>query len=251
MTTDAWVAVRYGEGYFGPEGPGDDPASLISVERCGECDRPCDATAPVRGRVQVLGDDLFFVPDEPFDARTRYRGTAVGLDGSIDFHFCTGDAVDARPPRLGSGLRFDPVPTEDRCQVRGRGYRIGVYTPPADDDGPGGSVEYLLFLTRASGLEAPVLVDRVRSFSSGDVTMYLFLEEALAASAVCIRVGALDGVGNVSMAPTETCFDPVTRIAFQGCAASRSAGRGDVALVCAGAIVAAFRARWRRRARSG
>ncbi len=220
VTIDAWVMVRYGEGYFGPEGPGDDPETLVSLERCGECGSRCDVGVPVPGRVEVLGDDLFYVPDGPLGARTQYRGVANGFEGSLDFSFCTGDERDVGAPEFSQAVRFDPIESDDPCEVPGGGYRVGIYAPPANDDGPGGSLEYLLFLTRATGLDAPVLVDRVRNFSAGEITMYLFLDRERAASSVCVRLGVIDGVGNVTMGDEESCFDPVSRIAFQGCAVS-------------------------------
>jgi hypothetical protein len=220
VTTDAWVMVRYGAGYFGPEGPGDDPASLVTLRRCGECDASCGPSSPtVPGHVEVLGDDLFFVPDAPLGERTRYAGEAVGLEGSLAFSFCTGDQADDGPPTFGQAVRHDSVEVPSSCELPDGGFRIGVYAEPATDDGPGGSLEYLLFLTRAEGLESPELVDRVRNFSAGEITMRLFLPRERAATPICLRMGVVDGVGNLTMAPDETCFDPVSQVSFQGCAA--------------------------------
>ncbi len=227
VTTDAWVMVRYSPGYFGPEGPGEDPRSLVRLVRCGECASDCGPSAePVPGEIQVLGDDLYFVPDAPLGARTRYAGEATGLDGAIDFSFCTGNNVDDGPPAFGQSVRTDSVEVAASCELPDGGYRIGVYTQPAADDGPGGSLEYLLFLTRAERLEAPVLVDRVRNFSAGEITMRLFLDREQAATPVCLQLGVLDGVGNLTMAEEETCFDPVSKVTFQGCAAGPSSARG-------------------------
>jgi hypothetical protein len=221
VTTDSWVMVRFTPGYFGPEGPGDDPRTLITLRRCGECGSRCGGASPVvTGRVEVLGDDLFFVPDQPFDQQTQYAGQASGLGGVLPISFCTGNRVDDGPPRLGPSIRYDSVEVGSNCELPEGGYRIGVYTEPATDDGPGGSIEYLLFLTRAEGLEAPVLVDRVRNFSAGEITLRLFLPRGRAATPVCLRVGALDGVGNLVMSDAEGCFDPVSKVTFQGCAVS-------------------------------
>jgi len=258
VTTDAWVMVRYGEGYFGPDGPGEDPETLVVLERCGECGSACDFGAPVPGRIEVIGDDLFVVPDGPLGARTRYRGEAIGAEGSLEFDFCTGDERDVGPPEFSQSVRFDPIANDDPCELPDGGYRVGIYAPPANDDGPGGSLEYLLFPTRASGLDAPVLVHPVRDFSAGEITMYLFLDRERAASSVCVRLGVVDGVGNVTMGDEESCFDPVSRIAFQGCAASapsvdrRGAGRGPVALfgLVASSIALGVARRSRRRRRA-
>jgi hypothetical protein len=254
VTTDAWVMVRYREGYFGPEGPGEDPTTLVTLSRCGSCGDSCDAPEPVSGHVEVLGDDLFFVPDAPLDPRSQYEGEARGLESGLTMRFCTGSAADAAPPSFGSqSVTWSSEEVGPSCELPDGGFRVGIFTQSAADDGPGGSLEYLLFLTRADGLEAPVLVDRVRNFAAGEITLRLFLDGEQAASPVCVRLSVVDGVGNVTMSDDEVCFDPVSEITFQGCAAQpglahRRSGVRSL-LIFAGALLFARRVARRRRSR--
>lgn len=217
VTIDAWVRVRYVEGYFGPDGPGRDPASEITLLRCGACGASCDSGTPVSGHVEVYDDNLFFVPDAPLEPRTQYGGEARGPETSLTLGFCTGSSADASPPSFASEIRVSSEEVGPGCELPDGGFRVGVFAGAASDDGPGGSLEYLLFLTRADGLAAPLLVDRVRNFSAGEITLRLFLDGAQAASPVCVRLGVVDGVGNVTMSNVEECFDPVASVAFQGC----------------------------------
>ncbi len=221
VTTDAWVRVRYTSGYFEPGGPGGDPASLFGLFRCGVCGDTCDSGDPVAGHVEVYGDDLFFVPAAPLDPRAQYGGEAAGLETSLSLRFCTGAGPDRSPPSFGQDLRVSSEEVGPGCELPDGGFRVGVFAGAATDDGPGGSLEYFLFLTRADGLTAPLLVDRVRNFSAGEITLRLFLDGSQAASPVCVRLGVVDGVGNVTMSDAEECFDPVMEVAFQGCSVSR------------------------------
>lgn len=227
VTTDAWIMARYRSGYFGPEGPNEDPTELVTLQRCGACGASCVGAESVSGHVQVLGDDLFFVPDAPLEANTQYGGEVVGLESSINVRFCTGRASDTSPPSFGQSVRWSSEAVGASCELPDGGFRVGVFTQPATDDGPGGSLEYLLFLTRANDLEAPRLVDRVRNFAAGEITLRLFLDPALAGSHVCVRLGVVDGVGNVTMGQDEHCFDPVSKVAFQGCSVSAAGARGQ------------------------
>src|SRR5690349_7493105 len=51
---DSAVSVRYGAGYFGPDGPGDPPSSLFTLVSCGRCGVSCsvDEEEPIPGLVQ-------------------------------------------------------------------------------------------------------------------------------------------------------------------------------------------------------
>ncbi|MFO0713651.1 MAG: hypothetical protein U0353_27610 [Sandaracinus sp.] len=243
VTTDAWVLARFREGYFGPEGPGDDPATLVALHRCGVCGDPCDTGEPVPGHVQVLGDDLFFVPDAPLAPNAQYGGDVSGLETSLGIRFCTGSGPDTGPPTFGQAVRWSSEEVGESCELPDGGFRVGIFTQSASDDGPGGSLEYLLFLTRADGLEAPRLVDRVRNFAAGEITLRLFLDPQQAAHPVCVRLGVMDGVGNVTMGDSEQCFDPVTKVSFQGCAAGARGGVGSALVVALGLLGVLWRSR--------
>lgn len=237
VTLDAPIAIRYSAGYFGPEGPGDDPVDLLRVVRCPPSDPPApDGCTPgcaaeegtdVPGTVQVIDDRLFFFPDAGFEPRATYAGRASGIDVVLDFAFCTGEGVDGGPPELGPFLSAEPSESTAACVPEG-GRLISVRWAPAMErpgDGPDGSIEYLLYLTRAGGVEAPQLRSRVRNYASGEITLSLRLDAEEAAEPVCVRLVAVDGVGNTTDPSPEACFDPMTAAAFQPlCAISAGPG---------------------------
>jgi len=233
---NAPVVVQYAAGYFDPmTGPGDPPSSLFRLVSCGNnCASICDVTAgdEVPGLVQTQGDDLIFVPDADFPPDTLYVGRATGVDGMLDFNFCTGSTPDTMAPSVVS------ISSVSSTHVSGLsclddGYRIGVNVPTATDDGPPGSIEYLLFETRGEGIDEPTLVDRFRP-SSARVTLAFLLPTEAAQTPICLQVVTVDGLGHAAMPSDEHCFDPVGRTTFQGCAAG---GRGGSAVAAALAIV--------------
>lgn len=235
VTIDAPVGVRYSRGYFGPEGPGDAPETLIRVVRCPDdtfCGLGCmaDEGVDVPGTVQVIGDRLFFLPDGGFEPEQTYVGRATGVDDVLDFRFCTGLDPDLEPPRLGAFLDAEPAETTAACVLPEGGRLVGLRWEQAQDDGPLGSIEYLLYLTRASGVDAPELRDRLRNYASPEVTLNLRLDAEEASEPVCVRMVALDGVGRASESSPEQCFDPITTAAFQPLCSARPAPRGNLAV---------------------
>ena len=244
VTTDSGVMVRYSPGYFGPLGPGDDPATLVVLEACGACDSTCTlgSGVPVPGEVQVFEDDLFFIPNQPLTSRTRYVGRADGLEGSISFSFCSGFTADNTAPQISNTLRHESISVGESCELPQGGFRIGIYMDPATDDGPSGSLEYLLFLTRGEGVTAPVLVDRVRNFAAGEITMRVFLDRERAATLICVRAAVMDGVGRITFQDDESCFDPITKVTFQGCGVSRARSAPFGWLVMASMLALTWRA---------
>ena len=262
VTLDAPIAVRYSAGYFGPEGPGDDPTTLMRLVRCPPgptpgCTPGCaaDEGVDVPGTVQVIEDRLFFFADAGLEPDTTYSGRASGMDDVIDFTFCTGDDVDRGPPTLGGFLSAEPSESTAACVLPEGGRLVSVRWGQAEDDGPGGSIEYLLYLTRAAGVEAPELRDRVRNYASGEITLSLRLDAEEAAEPVCIRMVALDGVGNTTEPSPEECFDPMTAAAFQplcavrGGAGADGRGRASVPAIAAFSLTLAGLALRRRSAR--
>jgi hypothetical protein len=241
VTIDAPVRVRYTRGYFEPGGPGGDPTELITVQRCpvdgcrlSACREPGEF---VPGRVQVLGDNLIFFPDEFWDPQQAYSGVARGVDADLPFNFCSGTLPDTTPPMFG---RLDQVTStvvnEPRCDAPAGGYRISAYFSPAEDPGgPGGSVEYLLFQTRGAGIEEPVLRDTWRNFSATDtISMAFVLPPEQASSVICVRVAAVDGLGNITWSdavPERDCIDPVQGNYFYPLCAVSAPGRGGACLV--------------------
>jgi MYXO-CTERM domain-containing protein len=229
VTTDAPIIVRYSSGYFGPAGPGDPPETLIQVGLCPLDDAGnvvrCEEAAPIEGSVQVIGDRLVFVPTVELAANRYYAGLAIGVDMSLPLTFRTGFSRDAGPPTVGALVRAEPERTGPSCPwVPEGGQRIGFVFGAADDDGPLGSIEYLLYLTRGADVTAPQLRDRFRN--SGETPLPLLLTDDEAAEPVCVRVFAVDGVGNVSEPSPEHCVDPATGAAFQGMCTVSGAGAG-------------------------
>ena len=235
VSTNAPVRVLYAEGYFGLDGPGDDPRSLITVERCAStfCDPTAcadGARAFVPGRVQVVGDELVFYPDARWDAGGTYAGVARGVDRDLEFTFCTGSGVDTEPPVLGEITEVTSTPRAPDCTAPEGGYRIGVFFPPAQDfDGPPGSIDYLLFQTRGVGLDGPLRRSRARNFNAEQITMTFVLPPDEATDPICVTVAAVDGVGNVDADTRAVCIDPIQGNFFQALCAAAPAAPGGAA----------------------
>ena len=204
---------------------------------------------PVPGLVQTQGDSLLFLPDGGLSTQTAYVGRAIGVDGELDFAFCTGSSRDTQAPTAvvlaePTSAAVGSLP----CLPEG-GYRIGAFFQPATDDGPPGSIEYLLFQTRGEGIDAPVLVDRVRNFQTdgGNITMSFLLPGAGAVTPICLQVVTIDGAGHAAVPDGDRCFDPVGRVTFQGCAAgARPSGSAVAASL---GVLAALALRRRKRER--
>lgn len=252
---DAPILVRYGAGYFGPDGPGDPPSSLFTLVSCGRCGVSCsvDDEPPIPGLVQTQGDVLVFLPDGGLEPNTQYRGRATGVDDFLPFDFCTGteSAADLAMPVIGAfgAPTSTPVaPNVLSCLPDG-GYRIAVFFGPATYDGPRGSIEYLLYQTRGQGIDEPRLVDRIRNFPGDRITMTFLLGPGEARTPVCYQVVVVDGLGHATLPEGDACIDPLARVSFQGaCAASPGAGSagssgGAAAILAMVALVFARRRR--------
>lgn len=248
VTIDARVKVRYGDGTLGPEL---DPTSLIELRLCDPADIfNCDTTGElVPGRAQIVGDRwVFFVPSGDLVPSSQYAGIARGAEGDFEFTFRTGTGRDLSPPRLGN-VDAPSTARVDRPCEGGRGYRVDVRFDGATDDGPQGSIEYLLYLTRGATVEAPELRARVRSLATAETTMAFSLSDAEAVAPVCFVVHAVDGLDRVDADMEPVCFEPVQGTYFAACSASPGgAGAGGFgALVLGGALVAMGRRRLRGR----
>ena len=137
------------------------------------------------------------------------------------------------------------------------GFRVGVFFAPATDSGPPGSIEYLLFQTRGVGVDAPILRNRVRNYPGEQITMAFVLPAEEASAPICVRIAAIDGVGNPTFSDRrdgeEACLDPVQGNYFYPlCHASapgraaRGTGGTALALGAFGALWLAARVRRRR-----
>jgi len=232
VTLDAPIYVEYSPGYFGPDGPGEDPTTLIQLEACGACGTECFPGAPVTGLVQVHGDRLYFLPDEPLREGTQYQGHAGGLEIELDFGFCTGRSFDRSPPRLSGELHSSSTRVDAQCDLPDGGYRLAVSFAPATDDGPPGSIEYLLYLSRGAEIEAPRVVARARNYASEEITLGVLITPEDAHTPICLTLAATDGVGNAVVSDEPQCFDPITRTVFSGaCTVARGASSGGAPAV--------------------
>ncbi|MEC7522085.1 MAG: Ig-like domain-containing protein [Myxococcota bacterium] len=263
VSLDAPVRARYSPGYFEPGGPGGDPTTMITLLRCPSSGSTCftadcaDGEGEfVPGRVQVLGEELVFMPSAGWEPETAYRGIARGVDATLEFSFCTGTGDDAGPPRLGViNSVTSTVVDEERCDAPRGSYRISVFFEPATELGPPGSVEYLLYQTRGTDIDGPVLRDRVRNFATDEIPMAFALPPDQATSPICVTVAAVDGVGNVDYADNEggeVCVDPVQGNFFESlCSVSAPGGRArwTLILAAAGFIVLLLVVRLRSRCR--
>ncbi|MFO0693464.1 MAG: Ig-like domain-containing protein [Polyangiales bacterium] len=209
VTTDAWVRVRYTEGYFVAGQP---PTESVVLRD------PMGNVVP--GSVQVVGDrDLFFTPTSPFLSNTKYTGSTSG-SVPFTFAFTTGPTTDLQAPRLADPpgdpeFRVTSTPVDASCDAPEGGRRIGVTFTSAADDGPTASLEYSLYVSRGTGIEAPVLVDSGRSYGA-TTTMAFVLPPQQLEGQVCIDLTVADGVGKTDRWSSPYCFDPVTGTAFYG-----------------------------------
>lgn len=205
---NAIVRVRYSPGYFA--------GSLVPTETI----TLSSPTGPVLGSTQLAGDDtLYFVPTAPLLAATRYTGEATGAVVPFDFEFTTGTQTDvARPdlsdPRSASDFALTASASEG-CGVAG-GRRVRLTFPAAQDDGPSSSLEYWVYLTRAEGLDAPILLTRIRDYGTPSVTAGFLLTRSQSERAACVSVVAVDGLDRATEWPAAQCLDPTGGLGFIG-----------------------------------
>jgi hypothetical protein len=169
-----------------------------------------------------------FVPDALLAASSSYFASIArpGFDSAArsDVEFTTGDHADREPPD------FDPAPSEidlevdsppPECAAPEGSLRVRLAMPRARDDSDEQSVRILLFLTRAAGLDAPLLRARVRNPESGRAGLRFLLTPEQARSPVCVVLRAIDGAGKLGEGEPELCFDPSRGSHFAGCSAAR------------------------------
>ena len=225
VTLDAWVKVLYSPGYFSIDGG--DPERDFELRRCAalsifECETEGERVA---GETQVVGDTLYFLPSRNFASNEVYVGVARGIDLDLRINFRTSMSIDRSPPRLGSVGEPTTTRLDPGCDAPEGGYRMDVSFVPAVDDGSPGSIEYLLYLSRGAGLEAPELRSKARNFSTtGEIPMALVLSHEEAASPACIVIHAIDGVGNIDDDMSPLCFEPIQGNFFEPACAVGSGG---------------------------
>lgn len=222
VTLDAPVIVRYSSNYF------DDSLNPVSLS-------VLDGNSfAVEGTTEVLGDVLIFHALRPWTASTAYRVQADGRDGNREFRFTSGtSARDQGPPVLGEIEEVTSSEVGSQCDLPEGGYRVDVAFRPATDDGPPGSIEYALYLTRGSDVDGPTLKARMRNFATDQVTIPFVLGQEEAIAPVCVTVHATDGLGQLDADGAPACFDPIEGNFFEPlCSASTSrTGRAHASLL--------------------
>ncbi|MFI5309065.1 MAG: hypothetical protein ACHQ53_17045 [Polyangiales bacterium] len=242
VALDAPVLVRYAEHTdldalqaSVPETPGDPCAGeIVCVFR--------DASAaggstrvPVAGSVVRVDDhSVAFVADTSFAQHDRYFAQVArpGFDTAsrTEIEFQTGSVRDRAPPKLSAStgnVQLEVTTPPSECRAPAGSLRVQMSVPRPTDDTDSGSVEVLLFLTRAAGLSGPVLVDRARTSRTDQTSLQLgfLLDRKQAAQPVCVALRATDGVGRLSREEPQLCFDPLPGRFFASCSVA-GAGPG-------------------------
>jgi hypothetical protein len=224
-----------------PQAAGDPCSGDIVCVFKDESDSGGSSRVLVTGRITRIDDhSLAFRTLTGFAAHARYFAQIArpGFDTAsrAEIELETGGADDRQAPKLASVsaimLEVDAPPAE--CHAPAGSLRVKARVPRATDDGDQGSVEVLLYLTRAAGLRGPVLVDRGRNPESGRGALELgfLLDQKQKAAPVCVALRAIDGVGKLSQTEPELCFDPAPGRYFASCgvalAGSPIAWRGSL-----------------------
>jgi MYXO-CTERM domain-containing protein len=184
------------------------------------------AEEDVPGELQAAGDDVvFFVPHEPWRAGAQHDVWVQAQFSELDLCFVTSFAFDTEPSVMGRILRVTPRPDTALDELEEGALRIDVEFEAATDDGPLGSIEYYLYMTRGYDVATPVLMWRARHQT---ITMVagVALSARQKVEPACFVVVAKDGVGHTD-ASEPACFEPVQGNYFQPlCSAGTAPGGG-------------------------
>jgi hypothetical protein len=192
------------------------------------------ARETVPGRVEVIDSHtVIFVPDATLRAHTRYFSSIAraGFDRPTrdELEFESGAHKDREAPVMTGDkgaieLSVGAPPAE--CRTKPGSVRVALVVPRATDDGDESSVELLLFSTRVAGAKGPVLRVRARNpdKDAGKLRLSFLLDPREAKQPACVALRAVDGVGRLSKAAPELCFDPLRGSFFAPCAVLRAPG---------------------------
>ncbi len=209
---NSWIRIEYGEAL---DELVSDPAPITVTH--------VSSDEALGGRLERQGQSLFFVPERQLDPLSEYAVSAVDVGTRFNYLFTTSGRNDNGNPQLTGELAV--VSQEVHCPDAR--FRLDVTFPAASDDGPTTSLEYLVFLTRASGLKAPELRARARGFAADQVTLVMNLQAHEARDAVCVAVRVIDGRGRLAPQALSACIDPITERYFENACA---VGRGGSTL---------------------
>lgn len=212
VAQNSLVRVLYTPGFFELPGAAT-PEASVTVLRCptsGSC--AVDGTV-VPGATALVGDTVVVTPDNLLDAGTDYLVLAGGIDQSFEAPFRVlapggTSTVDVEAPRFGPVTSFFSTPLGESCEAPDGGFRVDVAVQPASNEPAGADVEYLLFLTRGVGIEAPEFRARARGVP-GDVVMAFVLSPEESAQTICFTIQAIDGAGNLGELSEPVCEDPI------------------------------------------
>lgn len=231
-----------------------------------------DSGALVPGTVTLATDGpdttVELVTDAPLASTTDYRATVVlpEFGGEREFFFRTGEGVlDTSPPVFhgASGIRVVPAsdvscsdatgpvpPQEAELGDSGKGYRVTVSFPQADDEAGPANIDYLLVQTSGPTLDGPWLRKRVRTWGDTLFGAVFLPRAAVAREEICFAVHAEDMFGNRVEPGREACGDPIGPGYFQSMCAVAAVGARAPALpgvLVLAALLSAVRRRSRRR----
>jgi len=208
--------------------------------------------------------------DEQLAGQTVYRAFVVLPDnaGEQEFGFRTGaGVVDESSPsfRGASDILVVPAdnvscadsagpvpPAEADLETDGRGFRVTVSFPPAQDEAGAANIDYLLVQTSGPTIDEPWLRKRVRAAGTGgDLFGAVFLPHAaVGREEICFEVHAQDMFGNIVEPGRDACGDPVGPGFFRSiCSVTAVGARTPSALGVAFALVALSLVRRRSRPR--
>ncbi|HEX7481392.1 MAG TPA: hypothetical protein VF331_26550 [Polyangiales bacterium] len=229
VALDAAIEVRYPAGTDVPAlqvalHPPDALVAMLDEARAsvpGRLDRPDALT-------------LRFVPEQPLLPHRNYVPLVArpGFDRPeiSEYLFTTGSSVDRAPPQLGANkgnVDIAAAPLPASCGAAPGTYGVHVGFAMASDDADLSAIEHSLWLTSATGLGAPALVDRTRDAQAGRVDLTFRLTAEQARSPVCFELHAVDGVGKLADNQPQLCFHPVQGSYFEpACAVSQPGVRG-------------------------
>lgn len=208
--------------------------------------------------------------DETLHSQEQYRAIVVLPDfgGELEFGFRTADGVlDTSAPDFGGARTIRVVPADDvTCseatgpvppqeadlEEDGRGYRVTVTFPEAEDEAGPANIDYLLIQTSGPTLDEPWLRKRVRTSGGDPLFGAVFLPHAaVARDEICFEVHAEDMFGNLVEPGREACGDPIGPGYFKSICSVAAAGApgapGIAGLALALVALSAVRRRSRRR----
>lgn len=221
---------------LGTEIPTDGLIRLRYLERPPEpatvCLRRRDRDGCVAGRASIVRDEVVWQAIAPLDVLTDYVATfSDTVGGSNLIRFRTGSAPSTTPPRFGglTSATLADVP-DDLCDpgavdVTVRFERAQRATAFGDVGWPDTDIEYVLYITRGTGISGPRVLERARVQGSGfagdrSAQRTVRIPGAYSNGPLCLTMLAVDPSGRADGNSVERCVNPSLGNYFAGCATS-------------------------------